>query len=96
MPEPDPEQIKQAAPQTAAPAGQATQSKLPLALIASLVVALLVVLVLAYIYIFGRAAPMSMQMSEYPAMSERGTASAARTPDKHLGYDQNRSFISGR
>lgn len=96
MPEPDPEQIKQAAPQTAAPVGQATQSKLPLALIASLVVALLVVLVLAYIYIFGRAAPMSMQMSEYPAMSETGTASAARAPDKHLGYDQNRSFISGR
>ncbi len=96
MPEPDPEQIKQAAPQTAAPAGQATLSKLPLALIASLVVALLVVLVLAYVYVFGRAAPMSMQMSEYPAMSERGAASTARETDKHLGYDQNRSFSSGR
>ncbi|MBM1814798.1 PP2C family protein-serine/threonine phosphatase [Pseudosulfitobacter pseudonitzschiae] len=96
MPEPDPEQIKQAAPQPAAPAGQATPSKLPLALIAGVIVAALVVLVLAYLYIFGRPAPGRMQMSEYPVTSERTSASAGRETDKYLGYDQNRSMSSGR
>lgn len=96
MPEPDPEQIKQAAPQPAAPAGQATSSKLPLALIAGVIVAALVVLVLAYLFIFSRPAPGRMQMSEYPVTSERASASAARETDKHLGYDQNRSMSSGR